>query len=169
MAAAVTYEFYSQTYGGGLSESAFGLALPAASRHVRWLVGGREPSEDEIESYQRPVPRDRKGRRATRAMTAQTRPSPARARRLTRARARLPSTSRWAARRLPGRSHSPSTTSKARLVRPGRKDRRGRREPRLICLPMPPSSTWATPSPRSLTSKRRSSDGRRHRFHEHTH
>lgn len=54
MAAAVTYEFYSQVYGGGLSESAFGLALPAASRHVRWLVGGREPSEDELEAYRGP-------------------------------------------------------------------------------------------------------------------
>lgn len=40
MSVAVTYEFYSQTYGGGLSEAAFGLALPAASWHVRWLVGG---------------------------------------------------------------------------------------------------------------------------------
>ena len=55
MAAAVTYQFYSEVYGGGLSESAFGLALPAASRHVRWLVGGREPSNDELESYQRAV------------------------------------------------------------------------------------------------------------------
>lgn len=55
MAAAVTYEFYSQTYGGGLSESAFGLALPAASRHVRWLVGGREPGEDELDVYRRAV------------------------------------------------------------------------------------------------------------------
>ena len=55
MAAAVTYEFYSQTYGGGLSESAFGLSLPAASRHVRWLVGGAVPSDDELESYQRAV------------------------------------------------------------------------------------------------------------------
>ena len=55
MAAAVTYQFYSQVYGGGLSEAAFGLALPAASRHVRWLVSGAEPSEDELESYQRAV------------------------------------------------------------------------------------------------------------------
>lgn len=55
MAAAVTYQFYSEVYGGGLSEAAFGLALPAASRHVRWLVGGREPSNDELESYQRAV------------------------------------------------------------------------------------------------------------------
>ena len=50
MAAAVTYQFYKDVYGGGLSEAAFGLALPAASRHVRWLVGGAEPSEDELES-----------------------------------------------------------------------------------------------------------------------
>lgn len=55
MAAAVTYEFYSQTYGGRLSEPAFGLALPAASRHVRWLVGGREPGEDELDAYRRAV------------------------------------------------------------------------------------------------------------------
>lgn len=53
MAAAVTYEFYSQVYGGGLSEAAFGLALPAAARHVRWLVGDAEPCENELESYQR--------------------------------------------------------------------------------------------------------------------
>jgi len=53
MAATVTYQFYSETYGGGLSEAAFGLALPAAARHVRWLVGGAEPCEDELESYQR--------------------------------------------------------------------------------------------------------------------
>jgi len=31
------YQFYSETYGGGLSEAAFGLVLPAAERHVRWL------------------------------------------------------------------------------------------------------------------------------------
>ena len=55
MAAAVTYEFYSEVYGGGLSESAFGLSLPAATRHVRWLVGGSEPSDEELESYQRAV------------------------------------------------------------------------------------------------------------------
>jgi len=53
--AAVTYQFYSQVYGGGLLESAFGLALPAASRHVQWLVDGREPTEDELETYQRAV------------------------------------------------------------------------------------------------------------------
>ena len=50
MAVVVTYQFYKDVYGGGLSEAAFGLALPAASRHVRWLVSGAEPSEDELES-----------------------------------------------------------------------------------------------------------------------
>lgn len=55
MAASVTYQFYKDVYGGGLSESAFGLALPAASRHVRWLVGGVEPSEKELEAYRRAV------------------------------------------------------------------------------------------------------------------
>ena len=51
----MTYQFYKDVYGGGLSESAFGLALPAAMRHVRWLVGGVEPGDDEIESYQQAV------------------------------------------------------------------------------------------------------------------
>lgn len=55
MADAVTYQFYKDVYGGGISEAAFGLALPAASRHARWLVGAREPSEDELEAYQRAV------------------------------------------------------------------------------------------------------------------
>ena len=55
MASTVTYEFYSQTYGGGLSEAAFGLSLPAATRHVRWLVGAHEPGDDELVSYQRAV------------------------------------------------------------------------------------------------------------------
>lgn len=50
MAAAVTYQFYSE-----VSEAAFGLALPAASCHVRWLVGGTEPNDDELEAYQRAV------------------------------------------------------------------------------------------------------------------
>lgn len=44
-----------QDYGGDLSEAAFGLALPAATRHVRWLVGGAEPSEEELVAYQRAV------------------------------------------------------------------------------------------------------------------
>ena len=55
MAAAVTYQFYKDVYGGGLSEAAFGLALSAATRHVRWLVGGVEPGEDELDNYQRAV------------------------------------------------------------------------------------------------------------------
>lgn len=55
MAVVATYQFYSEVYGGGLSEAAFGLALPSASRHVQWMVGGREPTEDELESYQRAV------------------------------------------------------------------------------------------------------------------
>lgn len=55
MAATVTYQFYSETYGGGLSEAAFGLALPAAERHVRWLVGAKEPADCELVAYQRAV------------------------------------------------------------------------------------------------------------------
>ena len=55
MAVAVTYDFYAQAYGGGLSDTAFGLSLPAASRHVRWLVGGAEPGDDELEAYRRAV------------------------------------------------------------------------------------------------------------------
>ena len=53
MAAAVTSRFYKDVYAGGLSEAAFGLAPPAASRHVRWLVGGAEPGDDELEAYRR--------------------------------------------------------------------------------------------------------------------
>lgn len=55
MASAVTYQFYSETYGGGLSEAAFGLALPAAERHVRWLVGAKEPADGELVTYKRAV------------------------------------------------------------------------------------------------------------------
>ncbi len=55
MAEAVTYTFYAQVYGGGLSEAAFGLVLPAALRHVRWLVGGREPGTEELACWQRAV------------------------------------------------------------------------------------------------------------------
>lgn len=35
--ASVTYAYYSQTYGGGLSEAAFGGSVGAAETHVRWL------------------------------------------------------------------------------------------------------------------------------------
>lgn len=55
MAASVTYQFYSETYGDGLSEAAFGLVLPAAERHVRWLCGGRFPSRCEMAPYKRAV------------------------------------------------------------------------------------------------------------------
>ena len=55
MVAALTYQFYKDVYGGGLSEAAFGFALPAALRHVRWLVGAKEPSDSELVAYQRAV------------------------------------------------------------------------------------------------------------------
>ena len=55
MASAVTYQFYSETYGGGLSEAAFGLVLPAAERHVRWLCGGRTPCRCEVTPYKRAI------------------------------------------------------------------------------------------------------------------
>ncbi len=55
MATSVTYQFYSEVYGGGLSEAAFGASLPAAIRHVRWLCDGREPADDELVAYQRAV------------------------------------------------------------------------------------------------------------------
>lgn len=55
MAVAVTYQWYRDEYGGGLSESAFGLALPAALQHVRWLCDGREPCDDEVVAYRRAV------------------------------------------------------------------------------------------------------------------
>lgn len=35
------YAFYSDTYGGGLSEAAFYDCLPRALRHVQWLTGYR--------------------------------------------------------------------------------------------------------------------------------
>ena len=37
MASTVTYEFYRDSYGGSLSEAAFGGSLPMADAHVRWL------------------------------------------------------------------------------------------------------------------------------------
>lgn len=55
MAAEVTYQFYSETYGGGLSEAAFGLALPAAARHVNWLCDGRVPARCELTAWKRAV------------------------------------------------------------------------------------------------------------------
>ena len=37
MASTVTYEFYSETYGGSLGEAAFAANLPMADAHVKWL------------------------------------------------------------------------------------------------------------------------------------
>ena len=37
----VTYEWYAQTYGGGLSESAFDANVALAESHVRWLCANR--------------------------------------------------------------------------------------------------------------------------------
>ena len=34
--AAVTFKYYSETYGGGLDEAAFGEFLPVAESHVKW-------------------------------------------------------------------------------------------------------------------------------------
>ena len=41
MAAEVTYGFYSQVYGGGLSEAAFGDSLPVALRLLRRMRDGK--------------------------------------------------------------------------------------------------------------------------------
>jgi hypothetical protein len=45
VASTVTYEWYSQTYGGGLSEAAFAASLPMADSHVRWLCELRDFDE----------------------------------------------------------------------------------------------------------------------------
>ena len=37
MAVPVTYQFYADSSGGGLSEAAFSASLPLADAHVRWL------------------------------------------------------------------------------------------------------------------------------------
>ena len=34
---AVTYAYYKDTFGGGLTEAAFGDSLPMAEAHVKWL------------------------------------------------------------------------------------------------------------------------------------
>lgn len=46
MASTVTYEFYQDTYGGGLSEAAFAASLPMAEAHVRWLCELRGADEE---------------------------------------------------------------------------------------------------------------------------
>lgn len=45
MASSVTYEFYQDTYGGGLSEAAFAASLSTAEAHVRWLCELRGADE----------------------------------------------------------------------------------------------------------------------------
>ena len=42
MASTVTYGFYQDTYGGGLSEAAFGASVGMAESHVRWLCELRD-------------------------------------------------------------------------------------------------------------------------------
>lgn len=37
MAGTVTYDWYRDSYGGGLPEAAFGESLPMAEAHVKWL------------------------------------------------------------------------------------------------------------------------------------
>jgi len=57
MAASISYEFYSETYGGGLSEAAFGDSLPAALRLLRRLCDGVVPEEgsEDFGAWQRAV------------------------------------------------------------------------------------------------------------------
>ena len=55
MAATVTYQFYVDTYGGGLSEAAFGASLPVAEAHVNWLCDGRVPCRCEQTAWKRAV------------------------------------------------------------------------------------------------------------------
>ena len=38
---AVTYEYYAETYGGGLPEAAFSACVGLAEAHVRWLCANR--------------------------------------------------------------------------------------------------------------------------------
>ena len=42
MASTVTYEFYVDTFEGGLSEAAFGASVGMAESHVRWLCELRD-------------------------------------------------------------------------------------------------------------------------------
>lgn len=55
MASSVTYEFYQDTYGGGLSEAAFAASLPMAEAHVRWLCELREFDDETSERFMRAV------------------------------------------------------------------------------------------------------------------
>ena len=55
MGVTVSYEFYTESYGGSLPEAAFRESLPAALRHVKWLVSGRSPSCKDRCAYKRAV------------------------------------------------------------------------------------------------------------------
>lgn len=54
MASTVTYEWYSQTYGGGLGEAAFAASLPMADSHVKWLCAVKGADTDS-ETFKRAV------------------------------------------------------------------------------------------------------------------
>ena len=54
MASSVTYEFYQDTYGGGLSEAAFAASLPMADSHVKWLCAVKGTDTDS-ETFMRAV------------------------------------------------------------------------------------------------------------------
>ena len=51
---AVTYEYYSEVYGGGLSEAAFSDNVGVAEAHVRWLCANRRVRTDS-RAYKRAV------------------------------------------------------------------------------------------------------------------
>ena len=54
MASTVTYEFYTDAYGGSLGEAAFEASLPTADSHVRWLCQVKGADEDS-ETFRRAV------------------------------------------------------------------------------------------------------------------
>ncbi len=54
MASAVTYEFYRDSFGGSLSEAAFGESLPLAEAHVRWLCA-LKGADSTCEAFKRAV------------------------------------------------------------------------------------------------------------------
>lgn len=50
------YEFYSDVFGGTLSEAAFYDCLPKSLKHVQWLTNYREPfGACEIRKYKRAI------------------------------------------------------------------------------------------------------------------
>ncbi len=54
MASTVTYGFYRDSFGGSLSEAAFGESLPLAEAHVRWLCAVKG-ADAESEPFMRAV------------------------------------------------------------------------------------------------------------------